>query len=702
MRPTATIVVADSSLIIGETSLVTITFSEAVTGFDNSDLTIANGSLSAVSSSDGGVTWTATLTPTSSIEDSTNLITLNNTGVADTAGNAGTGSTDSNNYAVDTVRPTADIVDVSPDPRFTAVSSINVTFSESVTGVDLGDFTLTRNGGPIALTGAMLNSSGTQYTLSGLSSLTGTEGTYVLSLKSSGTGIVDAAGNEQTAGASELWLFSSTTVVQTGNTLVITDIGGSNNVGNTSDGIVISLDPNDQNSFLLTYEGQTFSTPLNGITNLAINGGTGNDTFTLDVGNGELPFLITFNGGTGFDTLHVRGLDDAFDAYTINYNNPTDGNVQFRTGATVDSTLIFTGIDPLTIDGTPSDVIFNLPNTSDTNVFLSAVDANTMLLAGTTFEDTTFSIAAATSITINANKGNDVIQINSIALNYTGSLAVNGNEGGDRLIVNCETSNPIPLGGLSFDGQIGQGDLLFLKKVSDAFESLTYRPNLLHSGSFEFVDLQDQTYALTFQHLGGSVTLENAPATVKFDLLGRNDLASLSDLKGAGTERFATNGQMPLDFNLTGVTSLIVNGNGGNDSLTISSLDAVFTGIVILNGGSGNDTLNASGAKTVIPKVGNTPAVTTAINVRLFGGADNDKLIGGIGNDTLDGGAGNDSLRGGAGNDSLTGGVGKDTLNGEAGDDTLDASDDADIDLLFGGPGTDAFLKVLTGDKMTQ
>ena len=59
---------------------------------------------------DGGVTWAATFTPTANVTDPTNLITLANTGVADAAGNAGTGSTDSNNYAIDTVRPTATIV----------------------------------------------------------------------------------------------------------------------------------------------------------------------------------------------------------------------------------------------------------------------------------------------------------------------------------------------------------------------------------------------------------------------------------------------------------------------------------------------------------------------------------------------------------------------------------------------------------------
>ena len=45
---------------------------------------------------DGGITWTATLTPTASVDDATNLVTLNNTGVTDAAGNAGTATAGSN------------------------------------------------------------------------------------------------------------------------------------------------------------------------------------------------------------------------------------------------------------------------------------------------------------------------------------------------------------------------------------------------------------------------------------------------------------------------------------------------------------------------------------------------------------------------------------------------------------------------------
>uniref|UniRef100_UPI003F6A3460 Ig-like domain-containing protein n=1 Tax=Pseudomonas sp. N8 TaxID=3449428 RepID=UPI003F6A3460 len=142
LRPTATIVVADNALSVGETSLVTITFSEAVTGFDNSDLTVANGTLSAVSSSDGGFTWTATLTPNLGVSDATNLITLNNTGISDAAGNTGTGTTNSNNYQVDTNVPTATIVVADTSLSIGETSLVTITFNDAVNGFDNSDLSI--------------------------------------------------------------------------------------------------------------------------------------------------------------------------------------------------------------------------------------------------------------------------------------------------------------------------------------------------------------------------------------------------------------------------------------------------------------------------------------------------------------------------------------------------------------------------------
>jgi len=95
----------NNDLKVGENSLVTFTFSEPITGFTNADLTIPHGGLTTVGSSDGGITWTATFTPTASIEFPTNAIIVAMTGVADIVGNAGTGTTNSSNYAIDTLAP---------------------------------------------------------------------------------------------------------------------------------------------------------------------------------------------------------------------------------------------------------------------------------------------------------------------------------------------------------------------------------------------------------------------------------------------------------------------------------------------------------------------------------------------------------------------------------------------------------------------
>lgn len=105
IRPTATISVADNALSAGETSLVTITFSESVTGLSAADFAVANGTLSALNSSDGGITWTATFTPAANAAVPANRITLDNAGVTDAAGNPGAGTTQSNAFAIDSQGP---------------------------------------------------------------------------------------------------------------------------------------------------------------------------------------------------------------------------------------------------------------------------------------------------------------------------------------------------------------------------------------------------------------------------------------------------------------------------------------------------------------------------------------------------------------------------------------------------------------------
>ncbi|MCW8200621.1 hypothetical protein D8B23_20000, partial [Verminephrobacter aporrectodeae subsp. tuberculatae] len=104
LPPTVTIWLDDTRLTAGESTTVTFSFHETVTGFTDDDIVLAeaNGTLGPLTAHADGRTWTATFTPTANVEDSSNTIRVNLTGVTDAAGNAATGSLGSDNYTVDT------------------------------------------------------------------------------------------------------------------------------------------------------------------------------------------------------------------------------------------------------------------------------------------------------------------------------------------------------------------------------------------------------------------------------------------------------------------------------------------------------------------------------------------------------------------------------------------------------------------------
>ncbi|MFJ4111347.1 Ig-like domain-containing protein [Pseudomonas sp. NPDC089758] len=282
LRPTATIVVAESQLAIGETSLVTITFSEAVVGLSNADLTVSNGTLSAVASSDGGITWTALFTPTSNVTDASNLITLDNTGVADLAGNAGSGSTDSNNYAIDSLRPTATIVVADSNLTLGETSQVTITFSEAVTGFTNADLTVA-NGTLSAVSSA---DGGITWTATFTPAVGVRDATNVITLAN--TGIADLAGNLGT-GTTSSSNYSVDTIVPTA-TIVVADTALS--IGETS---------------LVTI---TFSEAVSGFNNadLTVANGT---LSTVSSSDGGITWTATFTPASNVtDTSNLISLDN--------------------------------------------------------------------------------------------------------------------------------------------------------------------------------------------------------------------------------------------------------------------------------------------------------------------------------------------------------------------------------------------------------
>jgi len=200
---TLSINVADSSLIVGETCVVTFNFSEAVTDLTTADLTVGSGSLSEPASSDGGLTWTAILTPSAGVSDPTNVITLDNSGVQDLVGNPGSGTTDSNNYIVDTtvLNVSVEQAEGQADPINHTPILFTATFSEPASGFAEDDISFEGSTAPGSLTASLSEiapNDHTTYQIS-ISGMTG-NGTIVVSIPANR--VTDEMSNVNTASTS--------------------------------------------------------------------------------------------------------------------------------------------------------------------------------------------------------------------------------------------------------------------------------------------------------------------------------------------------------------------------------------------------------------------------------------------------------------------------------------------------------------------
>ncbi|QLB34507.1 type I secretion C-terminal target domain-containing protein [Acinetobacter baumannii] len=139
--PTLAITTDDLALATGETANITFTFSEAVTGFDVSDIAVVGGTLGTLTTTDN-ITWTAVFTPDGT-GTAPSISVADNT-YTDLAGNLGTGDVldGTDGFVVDIVPPTLAIT--TDDLALAADESANITFtfSEAVAGFDANDITL--------------------------------------------------------------------------------------------------------------------------------------------------------------------------------------------------------------------------------------------------------------------------------------------------------------------------------------------------------------------------------------------------------------------------------------------------------------------------------------------------------------------------------------------------------------------------------
>ncbi len=271
----------------------TVTFSEGVTGVDNTDFT---ATVSGVSTTGvtvtpvNGSTYTVTVNGLSG--SGTVRLDLNGsgTGIADLAGNAIAGGfTGGDTYTIDQTAPTVLSI-AATDPIQTNETQLDyqATFSEPVTGVDASDFTATTGGvstGTISVTPL----SSTVYNIT-VNSVSG-DGTLRLDLNSSGTGIADLVGNPISSG------FTGGDTYNVDQTPPTATIGAPSlaSIGNSGSGTV---------TYTVTYSDANFSSSNLTTSGITLNT-TGTATGTIGVSGSGTSYTVTISGITGLGTIGI-------------------------------------------------------------------------------------------------------------------------------------------------------------------------------------------------------------------------------------------------------------------------------------------------------------------------------------------------------------------------------------------------------------
>ena len=376
----SSITISDTALKIGDTATVTFTFSEAVTGFTTADLTAPSGVLSNLASSDGGTTWTATLTPSASTTAASNVITLDYTGIADAAGNAGASTATSGNYAVDTTAPTA-ATPVRADMTSPAGTSFtfDVTYADTgSSGIDTSTFGTSNvtvkdpSNNALSVTGYAASGNTVTYTVTspgGSWDLTDA-GTYTIGIANS---VKDLAGNAVVANA------TAKTFGVTVNTAPAITSGATGSV--------------NENAAISTVVYTATATDIDAGTTLTYSLG-GTDAGAFDI-----------VGSTGVVTLKVSADFEAKSSYAFNVIATDNGTGNLSDTKAVTLTITNRDESAPVITSTATATAIS-ENTGASQVIYTATSTDaTDYISGAT----TYSLKAATgdasAFTINASTG---------------------------------------------------------------------------------------------------------------------------------------------------------------------------------------------------------------------------------------------------------------------------------------------------------
>lgn len=230
--------------------------------------------------------------------------------------------------------------------------------------------------------------------------------------------------------------------------------------------------------------------------------------------------------------------------------------------------------------------------------------------------------AAGDDILVNLNPSDTTqtqIVINgTVVATYTTSeintLTIDGLAGDDKLTIDYSNGNPLPTGGLTFNGG-ADSDSLEIR--SGVFTTITNNFTNANDGNIVLVNTLLASRTVTYTSLApvlinvGSVNdmIFNLPAGVANNgvILGDDSaaLAGISQLSGPTFEDTAF--RNPL-------SSLVINGGNSGNTITVQALDAGFNANTVITGGSAVDDI------TFLTNTGLTNAWT------VNGGGGNDRI----------------------------------------------------------------------------
>jgi Ca2+-binding RTX toxin-like protein len=414
-----------------------------------------------------------------------------------------------------------------------------------------------------------------------------------------------------------------------------------------------------------------------GAGNDSVNGGSGNDQLSGGAGNDTLNGqggTDVLNGGAGDDVLTGGDGDDQMFGEAGNDRmiwNPGDDSDLMEGGA---------GIDTAEVNGG-----------GGAEVFTAAANAGRVRFERVSPAPFTLDIGTSENLVVNMGGGDDEFSASG-NLAALVQLTVDGGAGNDRILGG--NGNDLLLGGDGNDfidgqqgndiGLLGAGDDVFqwdpgdgndTIEGQDGFDTMLFNG----SGANEVFEASANGESARFTRDLGNIVMDlNDVETIDLNALGGSDTITVNDLTGTDV--------LQVDIDLAGVAgsntgdrqadTVILNGASGSDFIDVLgqgtditvigfnplvTIDSVEGGndSLVINGQGGDDRLSASSL--------------AAGTVKL----------------TMDGGAGDDVINGSRGNDTLLGGEGDDFIDGEQGDDIAFMGDGLDIFKWDPGDGSD-------------